>query len=121
MRVGNSVGLRSKRLLDYPAQAGIPWDGYTTVNGDFEYNEDIFICCKIRSRLEEAGMKFAPLDVAKHFSHEHPIPENAGITPFCFHKWYGPNSVYPNYLKKPAPVRFMQRAVRKIHRSIGKQ
>lgn len=116
IRVGNSVGIRSKRLLDYPARAGLEWTGYTTVNGDYEYNEDIYLCCTRRRELEAAGFTFAPLDVAKYFSREHPVPENEGITPFLFHKWYGENASFPNYLKKPAPVVFMRRVKKKLGR-----
>lgn len=98
-RVGNSVGIRSKRLMDFPRKANIPWTpekGY--------YNEDGFICCRIRHLLEAEGMRIAPLEVAKYFAHENMIPEVEGITPFAFHKWYGTNAQYPDFRKKH-PVR----------------
>lgn len=94
-RVGNSVSLRSKRLMDFPKKAQVPWVGE---NGYF--NEDGFICCKIRHLLEAEGMKIAPLEVAKYFGHEHMIPEVQGITPFLFHKWHGTNAQYPDFRKK---------------------
>ncbi|MCR4762373.1 MAG: hypothetical protein K5696_02485 [Lachnospiraceae bacterium] len=97
-RVGNSVGIRSKRLLDYPKAAGVPWEGIFAF-GKMWYHEDIFICCKIRHLLEAEGMRIAPLEVAKYFSHEHMIPEVQGITPFAFHKWRGTNAQYPNFIK----------------------
>ena len=53
--VGNSVGIRSKRLLDYPKKANIPW---TPEKG--WYNEDGFLCCRIRHLLEAEGMRIAP-------------------------------------------------------------
>ena len=93
-RVGNSVSLRSKRLMEFPRQAGLPWER----DEDGFYNEDIFICCTNKHRFEEAGMEFAPIDVAKYFAHEHPIPEVAGITPFAFHKWWGANEKYPVFI-----------------------
>lgn len=94
-RVGNSVSLRSKRLMDFPKKAQVPWVGE---NGYF--NEDGFICCKIRHLLEAEGMQIAPLEVARYFGHENMIPEVQGITPFLFHKWHGTNAQYPNFCKK---------------------
>ena len=91
-RVGNSVGIRSKRLIDFPKKAGIPFEadhGY--------FNEDGFLCVKNRHLVEAAGMKVAPLEVAKYFAHESMIPEIEGITPFAFHKWAGTNADYPKF------------------------
>jgi hypothetical protein len=92
VRVGNSVSIRSKRLMEFPAKTNIPWEAD---HGFF--NEDGFICCKNRHLFEAAGMKFAPLEVAKYFGHENMIPEVAGIKPFVFHKWAGTNSKYPRF------------------------
>lgn len=90
-RVGNSVSIRSKRLMEFPKKANLEWkrdeEGF--------FNEDIFICCTNRHLFEEAGMRWAPIEVAKYFAHEHPIPEVQGITPFAFHKWWGANVQYP--------------------------
>ena len=91
-RVGNSVSLRSKRLLEYPTKAGIPFEAD---HGFF--NEDGFICCKNRHLFEAAGMRYAPLEVAKYFGHESMIPEVEGIRPFVFHKWAGSNAQYPRF------------------------
>lgn len=80
-RVGNSVSLRSRRLLRLPSQLGLEWKpyyGYT--------NEDGFLCCHNKSTLEREGCTFAPLEVAKYFSKEHEIPENQGIETFAFHE-----------------------------------
>lgn len=77
-RVGNSVSLRSKKLMELVATR--PWKPY---HGNT--NEDGFICCHNRKWLESQGMKFAPLEVAIHFSKEYEIPENAGIETFAFH------------------------------------
>ena len=98
-RVGNSVGIRSKRLLDFPKKANIPWEGEYAF-GKMWFHEDGFICCKIRHLLEAEGMQIAPLEVAKYFAHEHPIPEVQGITPFAFHKWWGANAQYPNFKRQ---------------------
>ena len=93
-RVGNSVSLRSKRLMEFPRKHDIEWvpvdDGY--------YNEDIFICCHCRSDMERDGMKWASLEDAVRFGREHPLPENKGVEPFCFHKWWGENVDYPHFI-----------------------
>ena len=80
IRVGNSVSLRSKRLLEYADKAHLPWQafhGYT--------NEDGYICVNMRHHYTRAGMKFAPLEEAIHFGKEHEIPENVGLSTFVFH------------------------------------
>lgn len=97
-RVGNSAGIRSKRLMDFPKKANVPWEGEYAY-GKMWFYEDGFICCKIRHLLEAEGMRIAPLEVAKYYSHEQMIPEVQGITPFAFHKWEGTNAQYPNFIK----------------------
>ncbi len=78
VRVGNSVSLRSKKLMDLVATR--PWKSYYG-----NTNEDGFICCHNRKWLESQGCKFATLEQAVHFSKEHEIPENQGISTFAFH------------------------------------
>lgn len=80
-RVGNSVSLRSKKLLGLASQLQLDWQPFHGF-----YNEDGFICVNNRHIYEAAGMKFAPLDVAVHFSKEHEIPENKNIQTFAFHQ-----------------------------------
>lgn len=80
VRVGNSVSLRSKRLLELPRKLNLEWRGYYG-----NTNEDGFLCVHNRKALEAEGIKFAPLDVAKYFSKEHEIEENKGLTTFAFH------------------------------------
>lgn len=80
IRVGNSVSLRSKRLVDLAPKLNLEWrafHGYT--------NEDGFICVNYRHIYKEHGMKFADIDIAKYFSHEISLPETQGIHPFAFH------------------------------------
>lgn len=78
-RVGNSVSLRSKKLMDLVAtREWKPYYGYT--------NEDGFISCHNRKWLERQGCRFATLEQAVHFSKEHEIPENQGIETFAFHR-----------------------------------
>lgn len=80
VRVGNSVSIRAKRLLEVPSKLGIEWRSYYG-----NTNEDGFLCVHNRKLLESNGIRFAPLSVAKYFSTEHSIPENEGIVPFAFH------------------------------------
>jgi hypothetical protein len=92
IRQGNSVSLRSKKLLDIPNKLNLEWrsfHGYT--------NEDGFICVNYRHRYIEEGCKFADIDVAKYFSHEAMIPEIQGIRPFAFHNYQGSNNQYPKF------------------------
>lgn len=90
IRVGNGgFSFRSKKLLDVPKRAYIHFD----VNwGDFykhfgygSTSEDGNICVHNRHIYEALGCKFAPVEVAARFSHERPISETEGITPFGFH------------------------------------
>lgn len=92
VRVGNSVSLRSKRILELPSRLGIPWE---SDHGFF--HEDGFLCVKNRHILIKHGIKFAPLEVAKYFSHETMMPEIKNIKPFAFHKWAGTNANYPKF------------------------
>ena len=93
-RVGNSVSLRSKRLLEFPRKAELKWE----MDEDGFYNEDIFLCCMNKHKIEEAGMRIAPVEVASYFGHEHPVPEVQEVdAPFVFHKWWGRNEQYPRF------------------------
>ena len=92
VRVGNSVSLRSKKILELPSKLNLPWEKR---NGYF--HEDGFLCCNNKITLEANGIKYAPLEVAKYFSHETMIPDIYGIKPFAFHKWSGSNARYPGY------------------------
>ena len=84
-RVGNGgFSLRSKKLIDLPNKLNLEWKPFHGF-----YNEDGFICAMNRHIYEDNGCKFAPIDVAKYFSHESEIPEISEIKkPFGFHgKW----------------------------------
>jgi len=80
IRVGNSVSIRSKKLIDLPVKLGLEWKPFHGF-----YNEDGYICVNYRHIYKEHGMKFADIDIAKYFSHESIIPEIQGIAPFAFH------------------------------------
>ncbi len=79
VRVGNSVGLRSKKLMEIIATR--PMDYHYGNN-----NEDGQICCWNRNWLESQGCTFMPFDEAIHFSKEHTLPENEGLQTFMFHE-----------------------------------
>jgi len=80
VRVGNSVSIRSKRILELPSNLNLEWKSYYG-----NTNEDGFLTCHNRRVLETNGCRFAPLETAKYFSREHSIPENEGIETFAFH------------------------------------
>lgn len=92
VRVGNSVGLRSKKLLDLPRKLNLEWKSYYG-----NTNEDGFITCHNRHIFEKHGCKFAPFEEAVMFSREVPLPENIGIDPFVFHRYAGENANYPKF------------------------
>ncbi len=92
-RVGNSVSLRSKKLLDLPKKIGMEWKPFHGF-----YNEDGYITVNMRHIFKEHGCNFAPLEVAKYFSREAEIPENKDVEKtFVFHKHKGRNKNYPNF------------------------
>lgn len=84
-RVGNSVSLRSKRLMDLVASRPTDWF-WEQKRRYGNTNEDGFISCHNAVWLEEQGCRFAPLEEAIHFSKEHEIPENKGLKTFAFHQ-----------------------------------
>lgn len=84
-RVGNSVSLRSKKLME--AVARTPEDYFWSFKEKYgNTNEDGYICCHNRFYLERLGCKFATLEQAIFFSKEHEIMENQNIQTFAFHK-----------------------------------
>lgn len=81
VRVGNSVSIRSKEMLELPYQLELAWHPYYG-----NTNEDGFLTCHNRRLFQQFGARFAPLEVAKHFSREMDISENMDIDkPFAFH------------------------------------
>ncbi len=81
-RVGNGgFSLRSKKLIDMPLKLNLSnRDKAVDV-----WHEDAYYCVAQRKALQENGCKFAPLEVAKHFSHEIYEVDLEGIEPFGFH------------------------------------
>lgn len=94
IRVGNSVSLRSKKLLDIPKKFNMPWVKYQN-----NYNEDTQICVWNRNLFLDNGIKFADFDVSKYFSHETIFKEYEGIQPFCFHNFGGENVKYKKMIE----------------------
>lgn len=90
-RVGNSVALRSKKLLMLPKQLGMEWKAFHGF-----WNEDGYIAVNMRHVFEEHGCKFAPFEEALVFGRENPMPEYPGAT-FTYHKNYDGNKNYPNF------------------------
>ncbi len=80
IRVGNSVSLRSKRLMQAPSLYDFEWKSYYG-----NTHEDGFLCVHNRKRLEEMGMKFGTFEQALTFSKETELPENKDMPTFAFH------------------------------------
>ena len=78
-RVGNSVSLRSKKLLDLVATQ--PMEYHYGNN-----NEDGQICIWLRVWLEDQRMKFATFEQALKFGREHTMEENRYIKTFLKHE-----------------------------------
>ena len=115
IRVGNSVSLRSKRLLKLPAEIGLRWDD---ADGGY-FHEDGFLCGQHRHTLQAHGIVYPPLDIACRFSRETPLPEHKGIVPFAFHKWAGPNRDYPCFNPGAVRRKELRRIQSKLRSLIG--
>lgn len=89
-RVGNSVSLRSRKLLAIPRQHNLEWKSFHGF-----YNEDGAIAVNYRHIFEQQGCKFMPLEEAIYFGRENEIPENQHVDkPFLFHNYVGKNAIY---------------------------
>lgn len=116
VRVGNSVSIRSKRLLEYPRKHNLEWR--PTPDGD--YNEDIFLCAMNKCQMEDDGLRFAPIEVARFFGREHTIPETTGMNPFVFHKWWDENSNYPRFVNPKTRIyKFLTDITRPVRNILG--
>lgn len=93
VRVGNSVGIRSRKLCKVPSEAGIPWVRYNN-----DYNEDTQISAHNRKIFIDNGCRFAPVELAAEFGREEEVPEGRHVEyPFVFHKWKDKNKDYPRF------------------------
>lgn len=79
-RVGNSIGLRSERLMRLPTELKLVWGSYYG-----NTNEDGYLSVHNRHILEAHGCKFMPFEEALIFGKEHELPENKDLETFCFH------------------------------------
>ena len=91
-RVGNSVSIRSKKLLQIPSQIKLNWNDDGAIAN---FHEDGYLCVHKRDELEKYGIKFAPFNLACKFGREYTFKENRHIKPFVFHKWYAENKKFP--------------------------
>lgn len=111
IRVGNSVSLRSRRLLKLPSEIGLRWENF---DGGFPH-EDGFLCVQHRHTLvEKHKIKFAPLSLAIEFGREYELPDHTFDRPLTFHKWSGKNAIYPNFNRKKYLKKKFQRVVKKV-------
>lgn len=110
IRVGNSVSLRSRKLLSLPSEIGIEW---TNFDHGFPH-EDGFLCVQHRHILQQHGIHFAPFSIACQFSREQTLPENKNIDPFVFHKWSGMNKNYPCFGRRPNQLTKMLKGFKKL-------
>ena len=98
-RVGNSVALRSKRLLDLPKRLNMEWKSYHGY-----WNEDGFIAVNNRHIFEDHGCRFGSYDQALKFGRENPMPEYDGPT-FTYHKHLAEQNLkYPDYETEELPT-----------------
>lgn len=81
IRVGNSVGLRSRKLQMLPSQLDLEWKPYYG-----NTNEDGFFSVHNKALFEEYGCRFATFEEALPFAKEHELPENKDLRTFAFHQ-----------------------------------
>ena len=91
--VGNSVSLRSKRILELPKKLNLEWKPY---HGN--YHEDGFLCVHNKDLLESFGIKFAKKKIAYKFGIETFLKEYKSKKAFTFHKWFKQNKRYPKFI-----------------------
>lgn len=89
VRVGNSVSLRSKLILELPSRLSLPWKRFHGF-----LHEDGFLNVQYRNELIKHGVNFPPLEIAEKFGRE--VTES-NFDPFTFHKWKGKNKNFPNF------------------------
>lgn len=78
VRVGNSVGLRSIKLLKLASTRPVEMRHGNN-------NEDGHYCCWNRNWLESQGCNFMPFEESLDFGKEHELPEHKGRDTFLFH------------------------------------
>ena len=91
--VGNSVSIRSKKLLELPEKINLKWKSYYG-----NYNEDGFLCVHNKELLESNGIKFAKKKIAYKFGIETFLKKYKSKKAFTFHKWSKNNKKYPKFI-----------------------
>jgi glycosyltransferase involved in cell wall biosynthesis len=105
VRVGNGgFSLRSKKLLDALNKLNLP----LTDMGTGYYNEDGIMCVYYRKKLEENGIRFAPVPIAAKFSCEKML-EDSDPEPFGFHDNH---AVVPSFFNTRY---YLKKALKKLH------
>ena len=89
VRVGNSVSLRSLRLLKLPSKLKLDWKRFHGF-----LHEDGFLNVQYRDILKEHGVVYPNYELAAKFGRE---ACDSGDEPFTFHKWKGKNIQYPSF------------------------
>lgn len=80
-RVGNSVGIRSRRLLKLATDLELPWKAFHGFT-----NEDGWFCANMRHIYEGNGCTFMPFEEALTFGKEHELSEHNKRDTFCIHE-----------------------------------
>ena len=93
-RVGNSVSLRSKRLLNLPTELSMEWKRFNSCDS----NEDTYISCHNWHIFAQHGCVKGTFEQAMKFGREADFPENEHIIePFVFHRYHFRNYIYPRF------------------------
>ena len=106
IRVGNGgFSLRSKKLLELPSKVYVPFKVFDQPDfykmfGSKNTNEDGNICVHNKHIFERNGCRIAPVELAKYFSYETPVPENENIIPFGFHNNLPPGVTIEGYIPR---------------------
>ena len=108
-RVGNSVSIRSKKLLEISSKINLEWENDAKISN---YHEDGYLCVQKRSDLENSGIKFAPFKLACEFGREYTFQDNINLKPFVFHKWYAANKHYTRLSNKLSLKELYKRMIR---------
>jgi hypothetical protein len=105
--MGNSVSLRSKKLLELPTKLGLKWKEAVKSN----FHEDGYLCEQQKKLLVKNGVKFSPIKIAYNFSREYTFLHLEKSHPFVFHKWFGFNK---NFERLKNPINFKEKLKRFI-------
>lgn len=80
-RMGNSVGLRSRKLLKLATDLNLEWKAFHGFT-----HEDGWFCVNMRHIYEQHGCRFMPFEESLDFGREYELPEHKERRTFCFHQ-----------------------------------